>query len=102
VEMLIQIEHCENQAKDSLLVARVSQAHFANAHRSQDNVFITGDKVLLSTTHCHNKYKDSDKACIAKFVCSIFQNINLHAQTAQQLTSVQYFPCLRTPMIHPQ
>jgi hypothetical protein len=68
-DTLARIQDCENQAKDCLLVAKVSQAHFANAHRSPDDVFIVGDRVLLSTTHRRREYKDGDRARVAKFVC---------------------------------
>jgi hypothetical protein len=82
---LARIQDCENQAKDSLLVAKVSQAHFANLHRAPDDVFTVGDKVLLSTTHRRKEYKDGDKARVAKFVCRFdgpYSVISAHPETS--------------------
>jgi hypothetical protein len=63
------IADCESQAKDALIVARVSQAHFANLHRAPEREYKVGDKVLLSTTHRRKEYKDGDKTRVAKFIC---------------------------------
>jgi hypothetical protein len=63
------IADCESQAKDVLLIARVSQAHFANIHRNPEREYRVGDRVLLSTTHRRKEYKDGDKSRVAKFVC---------------------------------
>jgi hypothetical protein len=50
-ETVDKIHDLESQAKDTLLVAKVSQAHFVNAHRSTADTFKVGNKVLLSMTH---------------------------------------------------
>ncbi|KDQ54032.1 hypothetical protein JAAARDRAFT_106478, partial [Jaapia argillacea MUCL 33604] len=44
------------QAQDNLLVAKVSQAAAANAHRGKEDVFVIGDLVMLSTLHCRRDY----------------------------------------------
>jgi len=42
------------EAKDNLLAAKISQAEFANKHRSEENIYAVGNKVMLSTVHrCH-------------------------------------------------
>ncbi|KIY48894.1 hypothetical protein FISHEDRAFT_11234, partial [Fistulina hepatica ATCC 64428] len=56
----------ENEAKDSLFTAKVSQAHYANVHRSADEPFAVGDKVLLSTLHRRREYKSKNDRRVAK------------------------------------
>ncbi|KAF9466722.1 hypothetical protein BDZ94DRAFT_1157270 [Collybia nuda] len=43
-------------ARDSLLTAKLSQAHYANLSRAPDHVFAVGDKVLLATANCRRDY----------------------------------------------
>src|ERR1700729_458371 len=40
-----------NEAKDALLHAKVTQAHFANADRGREVVYAIGDLMMLSTLH---------------------------------------------------
>ena len=37
------------QAKDALAAAKISQAHYVNAHRGTEDIFVAGDLVMLST-----------------------------------------------------
>jgi len=47
----LQLIHCLQldvlEARDNLFTAKVVQAEFANRHRSPDDIFQTGDKVML-------------------------------------------------------
>ena len=44
------------EAQNNLLAAKVSQSEFTNQHWSTEDVFMPGDKVMLSTENCHCKY----------------------------------------------
>jgi len=56
-----------DKAKDALLHAKVTQAHFANADRGREVVYAIGDLVMLSTLHRRNEYKKKGEKCVAKF-----------------------------------
>ena len=45
------MEEETNAAKDSLLAAKLQQAHFANKDRLPEPVYQVGDKVMLETAH---------------------------------------------------
>jgi hypothetical protein len=54
--MILQIENDVAEAKDNLLQAKVFQLHYANLNRSSNVPFKVGDKVMLSTLHCHQQF----------------------------------------------
>lgn len=41
----------EANAKDSLLIANIAQAFYANKEQGKEDIFKVGDKVMLSTLH---------------------------------------------------
>jgi hypothetical protein len=47
------------EAQDNILAAKVTQAEFANRHHGNKTEFKVGNKVLLSTGHCHWEYMES-------------------------------------------
>jgi hypothetical protein len=51
VTLIAQIELDVNTAQDNLLAAKVHQAYHANEHRSAEDVYAVGDKVMLSTAN---------------------------------------------------
>jgi len=51
VEVVEQITAAVDEAKDNMLLAKVQQAYHANKHRGDDDVFMVGDRVMLSTLH---------------------------------------------------
>lgn len=55
-------------AKDNLLLAKVTQAHQANKHRSAENVYRVGDQVMLSTFHRRREYMQAHQNRVAKFM----------------------------------
>ena len=59
-----------NDAKDNLMVAKISQAFEANKTHSVDTPFLykIGDSVLLSTLHRHSAFISSDDKRAAKFL----------------------------------
>lgn len=56
------------EAKDNLLMAKVTQAHAANSRRGKDDIFKEGDRVMLSTLHHRQQYKSRHEKRVAKFL----------------------------------
>lgn len=56
------------EARDNLLQAKVSQAEFANRHRSKEEVYVVGQRVMLSTFHRRRDYLRKDEKRVAKFM----------------------------------
>jgi len=50
------IERDMVEAQDNLLVAKISQAEFANRHRADEVVHTVGNHVMLSIEHCRWEY----------------------------------------------
>jgi hypothetical protein len=65
--MVAEIQLNVAEAKDNLLMAKVSQVHSANAHRTADDVFEIGDRVMLSTLNRCHEYKSKNEKRVAKF-----------------------------------
>ena len=55
-------------ARDNLLLAKISQSYFANPKRAEDPVLKIGDKVMLSTLHRRRDYKSKGQNRVAKFM----------------------------------
>jgi hypothetical protein len=53
---------------DNLLLAKISQSHFANPKRSEGPLYEVGDKVMLSTLHRRKDYKLKGQHHAAKFL----------------------------------
>ena len=65
------IENLQNDiadARDNLLLAKISQSHFANPKRSEHIDYTIGDKVMLSTLHRCKDYKNKGQHRAAKFM----------------------------------
>lgn len=45
------LENCVVEARNNLLMAKVSQAHLVNTSRGHEDVYIVGNWVMLSTLH---------------------------------------------------
>ena len=56
------------EARDNLFAAKVAQAEFANRHRGPEEVFQTGDKVMLSTANRQREYMQAHSGRVAKFM----------------------------------
>ncbi|EEB91858.1 hypothetical protein MPER_09718 [Moniliophthora perniciosa FA553] len=54
------------EAQDSLIKAKVSQAHHINKHRAPDPAFDVGDKVWLSTKNRRRDFLQKKKDRVAK------------------------------------
>lgn len=55
-------------ARDNLILAKVAQASYANRSRKSDFEINVGDRVMLSTFHRRQDYKNGDKNHVAKFM----------------------------------
>ena len=55
------------EAQDNMLCAKVMTSHFANWHCGPKEVFIPGDKAMLSTFHQRHEYTWQGKKRTAKF-----------------------------------
>ena len=62
------MEEETNTAKDSLLAAKIHQAHEVNKDRSVDPAYQVGDKVLLATVHRQRDYMQAKDGWVAKFM----------------------------------
>ena len=73
------------QAQDNLLQAKVLQAFQVNKQCGPEVKYSVGDKVMLTTLHRCNKYKQKDKLRMAKFMpqqdspCTI---VEVHLETS--------------------
>jgi hypothetical protein len=61
-ELLERIRLDSEEAKDNMLLAKMTQAYHANKHRGEDDVFVVGDRVMLSMLHrCKEYHKKGEK-----------------------------------------
>ena len=65
--MIAQLQNDVADAKDNLLLAKVTQAHLAKSSRADEIVYNVGDKVMLSTFHQWHEYKRRGEKRVAKF-----------------------------------
>ena len=66
---IIEILHTDMaDACDNLLLAKISQSHFANPKRKDEPVYNIGDKIMLSTLHRRKDYKNKTQRRCAKFM----------------------------------
>lgn len=56
------------EAKDNLLLAKVTQANQANKHHGKEIVYKEGERVMLSTFHRRRDYLQKDDHHVAKFM----------------------------------
>ena len=84
-KMIEQLNLDVKEAKDNLTKAKITMAHNANATRGPDDIYKTGDWVMLSTLHRRNEYKRRGKKCVAKFFPRFdgpFEVTNCHPETS--------------------
>ena len=56
------------EVQDNLLAAKISQLEFTNWHWSAEDVFLPGDKVMLSTENHHCEYMQAKSGQVTKFM----------------------------------
>jgi hypothetical protein len=57
-QLITQLQIDVDEAKDNLLCAKVFQSYYANANRSPEIPFKIGEKVMLSTLHQRQEFKE--------------------------------------------
>jgi hypothetical protein len=65
------IEHLEidiQEARDSLMAAKISQSHYANINYDPNPTFKVGDKVMLAMKNRQREYMQGKSGCVAKFM----------------------------------
>ena len=67
-EIIENVQTDVSDARDNLIVAKISQSHFANASRSDTPAYKIGDKVMLSTLNRRKEYKNKDQRRADKFM----------------------------------
>ena len=67
-ETLLRLLPIELDARDHLLTAKISQAHFQNKHRAHSFPFKVGKRAILSTANRRVEYKSQDNLRVAKFM----------------------------------
>ena len=67
-ETLLRLLPIELDARDHLLMAKISQAHFQNKHRAHSFPFKVGERAILSTANRRAEYKSQDNLRVAKFM----------------------------------
>lgn len=65
--IISQIKTDIDEAKDTLLSAKILQAFFAKKSRGHEDAYLVGDKVMLTTLHSCQEFKAGDKSRVAKF-----------------------------------
>jgi hypothetical protein len=65
--VLEQIRLDTEEAKDNLILAKTNQALQANRSRGVDDVFVVGERVMLSTLHCRKEYRKKGEKHMTKF-----------------------------------
>jgi hypothetical protein len=67
-ETLLRLLPIELDARDHLLTAKISQAHFQNKHHAHSFPFKVGERAILSTANRRAEYKSQDNLRVAKFM----------------------------------
>jgi hypothetical protein len=95
-------------AKDNLMVAKISQAHQANEHRRDDPEYKVGDSIMLSTLNRRCEHKQKGKKRVAKFMQRFdrsYEVTDIHKETSNVtidvLTQPNTFPTYHTSHIKP-
>ena len=98
----------ELDARDNLLTAKISQAHFQNQHRRATFPFKVGDRVVLSTANRRAEYKSQDNLRVAKFMprydgpYAITATDELHSTVTLHLPHLPHaFPVFHTSEVQP-
>ena len=65
--MITQLQNDVTDAKDNLLLTKVTQAHHAKSSHADKIIYNVGGKVMLSTFHRRRKYKQRGEKRVTKF-----------------------------------
>jgi hypothetical protein len=67
VKLLDQIRLDSEEAKDNLLLAKMTQAYHPNKSHGEDDVFVVRDRVMLSTLNRRREYRKKGEKRATKF-----------------------------------
>ena len=84
-EFLRRIAADVEDAKDNLMLAKISQAYQVNSTHSSDHTFKVGDQVMLSTANRRQEYKNQGENRVAKFMPRFdgpYEVIKAHPETS--------------------
>jgi hypothetical protein len=84
-------------ARDNLLLAKISQSHFANPKRLEGPLYEVSDKVMLSTLHHCKDYKLKGQHRAAKFMPRYngpYQIIDVHHDASTVMLDIPNAPNL--------
>jgi RNase H-like domain found in reverse transcriptase/Integrase zinc binding domain/Reverse transcriptase (RNA-dependent DNA polymerase) len=95
-------------ARDNLMLAKISQAHFANPNRAPDFPFKTGQKIMLNTLNRRRDYKTKGQKRAAKFMprydgpyIIIDTHLDASTVTLDMPNAPNLFPTFHTSHIKP-
>ena len=67
-ELIVQIQTDVADAKDNLMLAKISQSFQANKHRTDSFPYKVGDWIWIDTDNCRREFKDVTKGRTAKLM----------------------------------
>ena len=107
-EIITNLQTDVADARDNLLLAKISQSHFANTSRANTPEYKIGDKVMLSTLNRRREYKSKHQRRCAKFMPRfdgpyVIVDVHLDASTVtlDMPMSPNLFPTFHTSNIKP-
>jgi hypothetical protein len=83
--MVERLEMDIQEAKDSLMAAKISQTHHVNKDRDLEPSFKVGDRVMLVTSNRRREYMQAKKGQVAKFMpCfdGLYKIISFHPESS--------------------
>ena len=107
-EVMARVKQDVQDAKDNLMVAKITQAHHANEHRRDDPEYKPGDQVILSTLNRRHEHKQKGEKRVAKFMAqydSPYEITDVHREastvTMDVPTQPNAFPTYYTSHVKP-
>ena len=107
-EVINNLQNDVADARDNLILAKISQAHFANPKTSQPHLYEIGQNVMLSTLHRRNEYKTKGQHRAAKFMPRYdgpYQIIDVHQDastvTLEMPNAPNLFPTFHASNVKP-
>jgi Chromo (CHRromatin Organisation MOdifier) domain len=67
MSLIEQLQDNVTQARDNLLLAKITQSHHASANRAPDPAYKVNNLIMLSTANRRHKYKKKGEKCTANF-----------------------------------
>ena len=93
--VIAQLQNHVADAKDNLLLAKVAQAHYVKPSCADKIVYKVGNKVMLSTFHRRQEYKQRGEKRVVKFFPwwdGPFTIINMNTESSYKLDNNNEYP----------